>query len=712
MSHKSGTSSSIISLPQGGGALHGLGETFSPDLHTGTGNFTVPLALPTGRNGFQPELSLVYSTGNGNGTFGLGWSLSIPGVMRKTAKGLPQYRDSSDALDDWDTFVLSGAEDLVPIERSPTLTHYRPRTEGLFARIEHHHDVNNDYWKVWSKDGLISFYGTPESRGNDSAAIANPDPENPSLSEIFSWKLSRTVDPFGNSIEYEYDRDRPEDEDRQWDQLYLSKVRYADYGARTNPKFIAKVKFDYEDRPDPFSEYRSGFEIRTHRRCTKIEVLTQPGEEMLTKSYHFIYLDQRNDIENLEQLLPLNGVSLLSQVKVIGHDGEATEELPPLEFGYTTFQPEGRDFFPIEGRDLPARSLGNPDIELADLFGNGLPDILEMNGTVRYWRNLGNGKFALPQEMKTAPAGLQLGDPGVQLMDADGDGRIDLMVHREGLSGYFPLRFDGLWDQKSFKRYDIAPSFALGNPNVQLIDLNGDGITDAVRSGSRLECFENHPEKGWHKHYVGRIAGEETFNFADPRIRWGDMSGDGLQDIVRIHDGNLEYWPNLGRGHWGQRVQMRNSPRFRYGYDPRRILIGDIDGDGAADLIYVDDRKVVLWINQSGKGWSDPIEIKGTPPVTDMDSVRLVDLLGTGLGGILWSSDANGLSLHNLYFLELTGGVKPYLLHEMDNHLGAVTRVSYAPSTKFYLADRSAETRALANAPADASAGGGSGGGD
>ncbi|MGJ0483197.1 MAG: hypothetical protein ACR65R_01515 [Methylomicrobium sp.] len=59
----------------------------------------------------------------------------------------------------------------------------------------------------------------------------------------------------------------------------------------------------------------------------------------------------------------------------------------------------------------------------------------------------------------------------------------------------------------------------------------------------------------------------------------------------------MEYWPNLGYGDWGRRISMRNSPRFPYGYDPRRILIGDIDGDGLADIVYVDDRKVLLWIN-------------------------------------------------------------------------------------------------------------------
>ncbi len=55
MSNKSSASSQVISLPKGGGALHGIGEKFSPDLHTGTGNFTVPIALPPGRNGFQPQ---------------------------------------------------------------------------------------------------------------------------------------------------------------------------------------------------------------------------------------------------------------------------------------------------------------------------------------------------------------------------------------------------------------------------------------------------------------------------------------------------------------------------------------------------------------------------------------------------------------------------------------------------------------------------------
>src|SRR5437879_5589066 len=68
----------LINVPKGGGALKGIGEKFSPDLFTGTGNFTIPIEIPPGRNGFQPQVSLVYSTGHGNSPFGLGWSLTVP----------------------------------------------------------------------------------------------------------------------------------------------------------------------------------------------------------------------------------------------------------------------------------------------------------------------------------------------------------------------------------------------------------------------------------------------------------------------------------------------------------------------------------------------------------------------------------------------------------------------------------------------------------
>src|SRR5450755_3452171 len=97
--------------PKGGGAIRGIGEKLGANPVTGTGTMSVPIATSAGRSGFGPQLSLSYDSGQGNGPFGLGWHLALASITRKTDKGLPRYEDSTES----DVFILSGAEDLVPL---------------------------------------------------------------------------------------------------------------------------------------------------------------------------------------------------------------------------------------------------------------------------------------------------------------------------------------------------------------------------------------------------------------------------------------------------------------------------------------------------------------------------------------------------------------------------------------------------------------------
>ena len=108
--------------------------------------------------------------------------------------------------------------------------------------------------------------GRRSASPNDPAVIANPE----NRSQIFNWKLTETQDPFGNIIRYDYERELGDTADHLWDQLYLRRIRYVDYAdpGTGDEKFLISVTFNYEERPDPFSEYRPGFEIRTTRRCT------------------------------------------------------------------------------------------------------------------------------------------------------------------------------------------------------------------------------------------------------------------------------------------------------------------------------------------------------------------------------------------------------------------------------------------------------------
>src|SRR5215510_6165099 len=82
-----GSAMPAITSPKGGGAIRGMGEKFGANPVTGTGSMSVPIATSPGRSGFGPQLALSYDSGASNGPFGLGWSLSLPQIARKTEKG-------------------------------------------------------------------------------------------------------------------------------------------------------------------------------------------------------------------------------------------------------------------------------------------------------------------------------------------------------------------------------------------------------------------------------------------------------------------------------------------------------------------------------------------------------------------------------------------------------------------------------------------------
>jgi hypothetical protein len=160
-----------------------------------------------------------------------------------------------------------------------------------------------------------------------------------------------------------------------------------------------------------------------------------------------------------------------------------------------------------------------------------------------------------------------------------------------------------------------------------------------------MRCFFNDvdPRRAWLRTTVagGPVSGVDP---ADPKIRLADMTGDGLTDIVHLRNGNVAYWPNLGHGRFGTPVQMRTAPRLPDGFDPRRLLLRDVDGDGAADLVYVDQGRVLLWANRSGNAWSSqPVVITGTPAAVDTDSVQLTDLYGAGMAGLHLEGDSRRL---------------------------------------------------------------------
>ena len=344
-----------ISLPKGGGAIRGIGEKFAANPVTGTGSMTVPIATSPGRSGFGPQLSLSYDSGSGNGPFGFGWSLSLPAITRKTDKGLPQYRDAEES----DVYVLSGAEDLVPVLQPDgtrfqdditapgyVIHRYRPRIEGLFARIERWTKVATGeiHWRSITRDNVTTLYG----KDNNSRIFdpADPSPANPT--RVFSWLICESYDDKGNAIVYEYAAENDDNVDRgqanernrvRTANRYLKRIKYGNRVSRLDPagpgparSWMFEVVFDYDEahyeevdldparpeaeqhrfvrasasagrpwavRPDPFSSHRAGFEVRTYRRCRRVLMFHhipdlptgEKGYDGLVRSTEFDYAD-------------------------------------------------------------------------------------------------------------------------------------------------------------------------------------------------------------------------------------------------------------------------------------------------------------------------------------------------------------------------------------------------------------------------------------
>ncbi|WP_164992192.1 SpvB/TcaC N-terminal domain-containing protein [Burkholderia stabilis] len=399
-------------LPKGGGALRGMGETLGEAGMTGQAGMSVPLPVSAGR-GYAPSLSLAYSSDRGNSAFGLGWQVPLLTISRDTRHGAPRY-------DEPDAFLAPNGEVLIPerddrnqlisrsvsaygtltLDQTYSVTRYLPTVMQDFERIERWqgHSSGECFWLIHSVDGQLHCLGK-----HAAARIADPMAAH---ARIGHWLLEESVSPTGEHICYQYaaeditnvDLDGPEASRLHTANRYLTEVRYGnrqgyaplyawgdpkaaapewlfslvfDYGRRTLDAYTVPGRdpdVPWPCRADAFSDYSLGFEVRTHRLCHQVLMF-----------HHFP--DELNEPSTLVRRLLLTYdqtpyVSQLITAQTLTYERDGTMlSMPPLELTYTAFAPE----LSADGyRPLPAFAGWNDGrpYQLVDLYGEGLPGVL------------------------------------------------------------------------------------------------------------------------------------------------------------------------------------------------------------------------------------------------------------------------------------------------------------------------------------------------
>ncbi|GAA4457575.1 SpvB/TcaC N-terminal domain-containing protein [Rurimicrobium arvi] len=742
-----------ISLPKGGGALRGIDEKFNVNAVNGTAGLEVAFPLSPARSGFTPSLSLSYNSGAGNSEFGLGWSMSLPSVQRKTDKRLPCYDDAEEA----DVFLLAGAEDLVPVldnsgipvvhtEGAYRIALYRPRIEGLFARIEWiRKDDGNSWWRVTTKDNLLTYYGlTTEAR------IA--DPEN--AGRVFKWLPQLVLDHKGNVQQYYYAQENkdnvaaaPHEYQRLHDHApftntYLKRVAYCNLTPffvetpayepdMSSGDFLMEAVLDYGDhswetpaydpdstwpaRTDAFSDYRAGFEIRTYRRCRRVLMFHRFRELNSDESLSPVIvrsLDLTYFLDTDPSVPPVPDdyahIDFISTVTQTGYYYDASDNLirkslPAMTLAY---QPVVWDHTihtvaPDDAANAPQGLTGN--YQWTDFFGEGLPGILSEQGNAWWYkRNLGDGHFTHALNLAPKPSFAGLGS-SLQWQDLDADGRRQVVSYSPEFPGYFEAALpakddlDGVQEWETFRAFAQTINVDMNSPFNKMLDLDGDGRPDLLLCEDRVfTWYRNEGKEGFTLGGYSRVVTDEQdgprllLNDEVQSVFLADMNGDGLTDIVRIRNGEVCYWPNLGYGRFGAIVVMSNAPVFDKPelFNPIYIYLNDITGTGATDILYLSPGGCTAYINQSGNTCSGAVSLLSLPGVDPQSRIAVIDFLGKGTGCVVWSSPLPQYTDAPLRYIDLMGGKKPHLMISYDNGMGKTVELTYKSSTEYYLEDR------------------------
>jgi len=251
----------------------------------------------------------------------------------------------------------------------------------------------------------------------------------------------------------------------------------------------------------------------------------------------------------------------------------------------------------LTGRIDLAELAGSGQIVIADLDGDGKPDLAAASGAshaISLYRNISTngtlnvGSFGARVDLLVG-SGV---DGTFAVADVDGDGKLDLVAVDNGANQVMVLRNVSVVGSLTTSSFAGRVNFAVGSGprGLAVQDLDGDGKAEIVTcnyGGNNISVLRN----------IG-TAGVLTTNSFAPAVSFatgagpqnvaiGDVDGDGRADLVTVNiNGGTSQSVSVLRN-----VSLLGNLAFASEVDLAglatsfSVAIGDLDGDGKLDLV-------------------------------------------------------------------------------------------------------------------------------
>jgi RHS repeat-associated protein len=578
----------------------------------GAATYSIPIALPPGRRGMQPSLSLDYSSRAGNSIAGMGWSLSGLSSLHRCPATIEQDgMVGAVSLTNADKLCLDGQRLIPTVGVYGQLnTVYDTEIESFVRVTQLGGDLQSasTYFEVETKSGEILWYGNNSTAANSARVVPG------GVTVPLSWMLVRREDHVGNFMRYAYTNYGN-------GEVLLSDIFYTGFGTTDGDR---DINFSYQARPtgtagnDQSSSYLAGgLTVQTQRLAavtTWSGVSSNPNNEV--RQYLLNYGAPSQSTHR----------SLLTSVQECAFQAGQSACRRPTTFGWQ----QG----PIQTMFHPALTPDGYTFvrELPDFSGDGTPKMLATDAnnysyilTFKADRTLQSAinVAGFTNTNFTSVYGTD------QSADFDGDGRADLIGvdSNNNVVIYF---WDGPATATTFAQAftrqwttsvnALNPGWTVPTAIGQVGDMDGDGRADLVKFAvypgnpnncrAKLEVYRNIPNTSnpslmgqfqaptnapclaatpvWNPSLAAYDYYYETPNLAK------DLNGDGLPDfIVKQSDPAAHGSP--GRILYGTRSPTYGLTSASYS----SLFPGDLASDEA------DGRATLFWLDINGDGLPD-----------------------------------------------------------------------------------------------------------